>query len=92
MRRGTRLEQTNIAPYFQDAVKKALKNQLHLDDRTIELGGLKVFTTLNVKQQETAEEQVNKYVAKASEIQTGLVAMDPSDRKCESDGRWQGLR
>ncbi|MCH6268070.1 transglycosylase domain-containing protein [Neobacillus citreus] len=67
------------APYFQDAVKKALKNQLHLDDRTIALGGLKVYTTLNMKQQEAAEEQVNRYVSKSSEIQVGLVAMDPKN-------------
>jgi 1A family penicillin-binding protein len=68
-----------LAPYFQDAVKNALKNQLHLDDRTIALGGLKVFTTLNLKQQEAAEKQVQQYVASSSEIQVGLVAMDPKN-------------
>ncbi len=65
------------APYFQDAVKNALKNQLHLDDRTIALGGLKVFTTLNLKQQKEAEIQINKFIASSSEIQAALVAMDP---------------
>lgn len=70
-------QRDKVAPYFQDAVKNALKNQLHLDDRTIALGGLKVFTSLNVKQQEAAERQVNNYVASSSEIQVGLVAMDP---------------
>ena len=68
-----------VAPYFQDAVRNALKNQLHLDDRTIALGGLKVYTTLNRKQQEAAESQVHKYVANLSEIQVGLVAMDPKN-------------
>ena len=72
-------QKVKVAPYFQDAVKNALKNQLHLDDRTIALGGLKVFTTLNLKQQEAAESQVNKYVASSSEIQVGLVAMDPKN-------------
>lgn len=43
------------APYFQDAVKQALKSQLHLDDRMIELGGLKVYTTLDETQQDAAE-------------------------------------
>jgi 1A family penicillin-binding protein len=66
-----------VAPYFQDAVKNALKYQLHLDDRTIALGGLKVYTTLNVKQQKAAEDQIKKVVASGSEIQTALVAMDP---------------
>lgn len=70
-------QQVKTAPYFQDAVKNALKYQLHIDDRTIALGGLKVFTTLNMKQQKAAEEQIKKVVASNSEIQTALVAMDP---------------
>ena len=70
-------EQAAIAPYFQDAVKNALKSQLGLDDRTIALGGLKVFTTLNLKQQKAAENEVNKTIASGSDIQASLVAMDP---------------
>ena len=70
-------QQVKVAPYFQDAVKIALKNQLHLDDRTIALGGLKVYTTLDLKQQEAAEKQVQSVIASGSEIQTALVAMDP---------------
>ncbi len=69
--------EVRTAPYFQDAVKNALKYQLHLDDRTIALGGLKVYTTLNIKAQKAAEEQIKKKVASNSEIQTALVAMDP---------------
>lgn len=66
-----------IAPYFQDAVKSALKNVLKLDERTIELGGLRVYTTLDTKQQEDAENNIEKLIAKDSEIQVGLVAMNP---------------
>ncbi|GHH97964.1 transglycosylase domain-containing protein [Neobacillus kokaensis] len=72
-------QKVKAAPYFQDAVKNALKNQLHLDDRTIALGGLKVYTTLNLKQQKAAEEQIKKYVSSSSEIQTALVAMNPKN-------------
>jgi 1A family penicillin-binding protein len=72
-------QKVKVAPYFQDAVRNALKNQLHLDDRTIALGGLKVYTTLNRKQQEAAERQVKNYVANLSEIQVGLVAMNPKN-------------
>ncbi len=68
-----------IAPYFQDAVKSALKNVLHLDERTIELGGLRVYTTLNTKQQEDAEKNIDKLIATDSEIQVGLVAMNPAN-------------
>jgi penicillin-binding protein 2D len=71
--------QVEIAPYFQDAVRSALKNQLKLDDRTIALGGLKVYTTLDPKQQEIAERQVQEKIASESEIQVGLVAMDPKN-------------
>ncbi len=66
-----------IAPYFQDAVSYALKNELNLDDRTIELGGLKVYTTLDLEQQRVAESTIEKLVSKESEIQVGMVAMDP---------------
>ncbi|MFB7637456.1 transglycosylase domain-containing protein [Peribacillus butanolivorans] len=64
------------APYFQDAVKQALKSQLHIDDRTIELGGLKVYTTLDEKQQDIAEEVLST-IPKSSNIQASIVAMDP---------------
>lgn len=67
------------APYFQDAVRNALKTQLKLDDRTIELGGLKVYTTLDLKEQEIAEETVDKMISQDSEIQVGVVAMNPKN-------------
>ncbi|MGJ7910933.1 transglycosylase domain-containing protein [Neobacillus sp. LXY-1] len=73
------VKRAEVAPYFQDAVKNALKNQLNLDERTIALGGLKVYTTLNLKQQKAAEEQIHKYVANSSDIQVALVAMDPKN-------------
>ena len=72
-------KQVEAAPYFQDAVKNALKNTLNLDERTIALGGLKVYTTLDLKQQEIAEQQVEKYISDESEIQVGMVAMNPKN-------------
>lgn len=66
-----------MAPYFQDAVKQALKTQLHLDDRTIELGGLKVYTTLDENQQHIAEKALSTVIPKQADIQASLVAMDP---------------
>lgn len=77
------------APYFQDAVKYALKTELNLDDRMIELGGLRVFTTLDTKQQNIAEQTVEKLISKESEIQIGFVAMNPKtgDVKAMVGGR-----
>lgn len=70
---------TKVAPYFQDAVKSALKNVLQLDERTIELGGLRVYTTLDINQQEIAEKNIERLIAKDSEIQVGFVAMNPKN-------------
>lgn len=67
----------NAAPYFIDAVKQAMKYELNMDDRTIELGGLRIYTTLDPKQQGAAEKNVQKYISKESGIQAALVAMDP---------------
>jgi penicillin-binding protein 2D len=72
-------KRVEAAPYFQDAVKNALKNQLKLDDRTIALGGLKVYTTLDLKQQQEAEKQIQETIASESEIQVGLLARDPKN-------------
>lgn len=82
-------KQKEVAPYFQDAVKNALKDQLHLDDRTIALGGLKVYTTLNLQEQKEAEQQIQTVIGNSSDIQTSLVAMNPNsgDVKAMVGGR-----
>ncbi|WP_028393401.1 transglycosylase domain-containing protein [Bacillus cihuensis] len=69
--------QSHTAPYFQDAVKQALKSQLQLDERTIELGGLRVYTTLNERQQQIAEKSFATIISADSTIQGALVAMNP---------------
>ncbi|BDG49156.1 transglycosylase domain-containing protein [Parageobacillus sp. KH3-4] len=66
-----------IAPYFQDVVKYALRNQLGLDERTIETGGLRVYTSLDPKMQEIAERKIHDIIDPHSNIQVALVAMDP---------------
>ncbi|MEH7883282.1 transglycosylase domain-containing protein [Bacillus sp. JJ1609] len=71
--------QLGSAPYFQDAVRNALKNSLNFDDRTISLGGLKVYTTLNLEQQEIAEKTISNMISSDSEIQAGFVAMNPKN-------------
>jgi len=67
------------APYFQDAVRQELSEVLKLDERTIELGGLKVFTTLDLDQQKLAEETIAKQISDDSAIQVGFVAMNPKN-------------
>ncbi|WP_409272553.1 transglycosylase domain-containing protein [Neobacillus sp. SCS-31] len=67
------------APYFQDAVANALRNDLGLNERAIALGGLRVYTTIDPKQQETAEKQIQSVVSPDSDIQAALVAIDPKN-------------
>lgn len=66
-----------IAPYFQDVVKYALRNQLGLDERMIETGGLRVYTSLDPKMQKIAERKIDDIIDPRSNIQVALVAMDP---------------
>ncbi|QQZ09247.1 transglycosylase domain-containing protein [Heyndrickxia vini] len=70
--------QTTVAPYFQDTVKHLLKTKIGLDDRTIDLGGLHVFTTLNTDQQKIAEQVIEETISGNSNIQVGFAAMDPN--------------
>ncbi|MDQ0214187.1 1A family penicillin-binding protein [Oikeobacillus pervagus] len=72
-------QQLSVAPYFQDVVKNLLKTKLNIDDRTIDLGGLRVYTTLNTKQQKIAEKAVQETISPDSEIQLGFVAMNPKN-------------
>ncbi|MFC7391903.1 transglycosylase domain-containing protein [Scopulibacillus cellulosilyticus] len=72
------------APYFQDAVENVLKNQLHIDKKTLAAGGLKVYTTLNNSAQKKAEYWVKQIINPASDIQTALVAMNPQNGAVEA--------
>ncbi|WP_430413648.1 transglycosylase domain-containing protein [Lederbergia citrea] len=65
------------APYFYDAVRKELLTSVGLDERSITLGGLKVYTTLDSRQQEIAEKVVAETIPESSDMQLGFAAMDP---------------
>lgn len=69
--------QKPIAPYFQDAVKYVLRTKIGLDERTIEMGGLRVYTSLDPNMQAIAEQQIEQIIDPSSAIQAALVAMDP---------------
>lgn len=69
----------DIAPYFQDVVKKELRSKLKLDQKTIETSGLRVYTTLDPEFQKIAEEKVANIIKEDSKIQLGFVAMDPKN-------------
>lgn len=66
-----------IAPYFQDVVKQVLRTKLGLDERTIAMGGLRVYTSLDPNMQTIAEQQIRQTIGPSSAIQVAFVAMDP---------------
>jgi len=69
---------TKIAPYFQDSVRQSLVEDLNIDERIIEFGGLTIHTTLNLELQAKAEQTISDLVSPDSTIQAALVAMEPS--------------
>ncbi|MFD1735123.1 transglycosylase domain-containing protein [Bacillus salitolerans] len=68
----------DIAPYFQDAVKQVLRSLTTITDRTIQMGGLKVYTTLDPKVQQIVEEKIASTIDPKSEIQAAVMVTDPS--------------
>lgn len=67
------------APYFQDVVKSILRSDLGIEERTVEMGGLKVYTTLNPDHQKVAEKVVKEQIPAESDIQLGFVSMSPKN-------------
>lgn len=72
-------QKAETAPYFQDVVKSILRSDLGIEERTIEMGGLKVYTTLNPDHQKVAEKVVKEQIPDESEIQLGFVSMNPKN-------------
>ncbi|WP_044340588.1 transglycosylase domain-containing protein [Rossellomorea aquimaris] len=72
-------QKAETAPYFQDVVKSILRSDLGIEERTIEMGGLKVYTTLKSDHQKVAEKVVKEQIPDESDIQLGFVSMDPKN-------------
>jgi penicillin-binding protein 2D len=72
-------QKVKTAPYFQDVVKSILRSDLGIAERTIEMGGLKVYTTLNPDHQKVAEKVVKEQISEESDIQLGFVSMNPKN-------------
>ncbi|SFM17491.1 penicillin-binding protein, 1A family [Gracilibacillus orientalis] len=66
----------SVAPYFQDVVVNELKELLDVDIEDIRSGGYKVYTTLDLNQQQ-AMKQASDTIDANSDIQMGAVAMNP---------------
>ncbi|MFC4601085.1 transglycosylase domain-containing protein [Cohnella hongkongensis] len=71
-------EEERAAPYFAEYVKKVAVEQLGIDERLMNEGGLTIRTTLDLRVQQMAEAAVKKGLKGANEeLQTALIAVDP---------------
>lgn len=72
-----------MAPYFQDAVRSVLRNELGLGEELVK-GGLHIYTTLNPRLQHIAEQQIAEELDEESDIQVGFIAMDPQSGRVQA--------
>jgi 1A family penicillin-binding protein len=71
-------EEDRSAPYFADYVKKIAIEQLNIDERLMNEGGLTIHTTLNARIQQMAEAAVRKGLQGGNtDLQSALISLDP---------------
>jgi 1A family penicillin-binding protein len=71
-------EADRTAPYFADYVKKLAIDQLGMDERLMNEGGLIIHTTLDGHMQEMAEAAMKKGLQGSNpELQSAIIALDP---------------
>ena len=66
----------NTIMYYQDAVKDELETIDSVPKKLIETGGLKIYTSLNIKAQEYLEESIKNNM-KDSDMQVASIIIDP---------------
>lgn len=67
----------SVAPYFRDYIRYVALEQLGISENLYNKGGIKIYTTLDLRAQKIAEAVVAENIAKGSELQASLVALDP---------------
>lgn len=66
-----------VAPFFQDALKKWLTEEYHMDPTFLDSGGLEIYTTLDTGLQKQAEEIIANELKQDEELETAFAALDP---------------
>jgi 1A family penicillin-binding protein len=64
------------APYFRDYIRQLAFEKIGLDERLFEEGGLRIYTTLDMRMQRIAEKLIADHLA-GTELQAALIALDP---------------
>ncbi|MGG4397183.1 PBP1A family penicillin-binding protein [Paenibacillus thiaminolyticus] len=67
---------TLVAPYFRDYVRRELTD-LGIPEVEVDGGGLLVYTTLDARAQQAAEDAVAKQIPAEGDLQAALIAIDP---------------
>lgn len=70
-------ENLDMLMYYQDAVIQELKAIKTIPDALIQNGGIKIYTYLDLKAQETLEKNILNYL-NGSELQSASVIIDPN--------------
>ena len=70
-------EKNNITSinYFRDSVLEEIKKLTNIPE---EIGGLKIYTTLDIEAQEDLEKAVYSYVNDETEVETAAIMMNPN--------------
>lgn len=64
--------------YFQDAVLNELKSIKSIPSSFLDTGGLKIYTTLDMKAQSALEQSIKENLEKNKEVQSSGVMIDPT--------------
>ncbi len=65
------------APYFTDYIKQLALDELGISEHVMQQGGLVIYTTLDLRMQQAAEQAISSYIDEDRELQAALIAIDP---------------
>ncbi|MBC8079398.1 MAG: PBP1A family penicillin-binding protein [Gorillibacterium sp.] len=65
------------APYFRDYIRTIVTDQLKISEPLYDSGGLKIYTSLDLRAQRSAEAAVVSQVGTTGDLQAALVSIDP---------------
>lgn len=67
----------SAAPYFSDYIRHVALEEIGISEQLLQEGGIRVYTTLDLRAQELAEQAVSAHIGEGEELQAALIALDP---------------
>lgn len=65
------------APYFSDYIRHHVLEELGIGEKLLLEGGIRIYTTLDLRAQKLAEQAIAAWIGEDEELQAALVAVDP---------------